>query len=102
MAAIAVVVIGGFFALRPVAIREAERATREQVQVEGRLVASVGLSDGLLRRDPGAISRLDDLVQGQVLDTSVVRVKVWSRDGTILYSASIHRCGAGGLSGAGS
>ncbi|MEA2371428.1 MAG: two-component system, NarL family, sensor kinase [Solirubrobacteraceae bacterium] len=86
VAAIAVVVIGGFFALRPVAIREAERATREQVQVEGRLVASVGLSDGLLRGDPAAISRLDDLVQGQVLDTSVVRVKVWSRDGTILYS----------------
>ncbi len=92
MAAIAVVVIGGFFALRPVAIREAERATREQVQVEGRLVASVGLSDGLLRRDPGAISRLDDLVQGQVLDTSVVRVKVWSRDGTILYSAHPPLC----------
>jgi signal transduction histidine kinase len=86
VAAIAVVVVGGFFVLRPVAIREAEGATREQVQVEGRLVQSVGLSDGLLHGDPQAISKLDDLVQGQVLDTSVVRVKVWSRDGTILYS----------------
>jgi two-component system NarL family sensor kinase len=86
VAAIAVVVVGGFFVLRPVAIGEAERATREQVQVEGRLVASVGLSDGLLGGDRRAIGRLDDLVQGQVLDTSVVRVKVWSESGTILYS----------------
>jgi signal transduction histidine kinase len=86
VAAIVVVVLGGFFALRPVAITEATRATREQVQVEGRLVQSVGLSDSLLRGDRRAISRLDDLVQGQILDTSVVRVKLWSRDGTIVYS----------------
>jgi two-component system NarL family sensor kinase len=86
VAAIVVVVVGGFFALRPVAITEATRATREQVQVEGRLVQSVGLSDGLLRGDRRAISRLDDLVEGQILDTSVVRVKVWSADGTIVYS----------------
>ena len=86
VAAIVVVVVGGFFALRPVAITEAERSTREQVQVEGRLVQSVGLSDGLLRGDRRAISHLDDLVQGQILDTSVVRVKLWSRGGTILYS----------------
>lgn len=84
--AIAVVVVGGFFALRPVTIKEAERTTREQVQVEGRLVQSAGLSDGLLRGDPQSIAHLDDLVLGQILDTSVVRVKVWSQDGTILYS----------------
>ncbi len=86
VAAIAVVVVGGYFALRPVTINEAERTTREQVQIEGRLVQSAGLSNGLLRGDRRAIARLDNLVQGQILDTSVVRVKVWSRDGTILYS----------------
>lgn len=86
VAAIAVVVVGGFFALRPVTIKEAEHTTREQVQIEGRLVQSAGLSDGLLRGDPRAIARLDDLVQGQILDTSVVRVKLWSQSGTILYS----------------
>ena len=36
-----------YFALRPVTIREAERTTREQVQIEGRLVQSAGLSDGV-------------------------------------------------------
>ena len=33
-----------------------------------------------------ALRQLDDLVQGQVLGESVVRVKLWTPDGTILYS----------------
>jgi two-component system NarL family sensor kinase len=86
LAAIAVVVVGGFFALRSVTIKEAERNTREQVQVEGRLIKSAGLEDGVLRTDPKALARLDHLVRSQILDDSVVRVKLWSADGTILYS----------------
>jgi signal transduction histidine kinase len=86
LAAIAVIVVGGFFALREVAIDEAERDTRERVQTEARLVEAAGLSDGVVRGDPGAVRRLDDLVLGQIVAGSVVRVKLWSRDGTILYS----------------
>ena len=86
LAAMAVVVVGGFFALRSIAIDEAERDTREQVQIQGRLVESAGLSNGVLREDPGALARLDSLVLGQILDESVMRVKIWSQDGRILYS----------------
>jgi signal transduction histidine kinase len=86
LAAIAVVVVGGFFALRSVTIKEAERTTREQVQVEGRLIESAALGDGVLRRDAQTLARLNALVRRQILDDSVVRVKVWSADGTILYS----------------
>jgi two-component system NarL family sensor kinase len=85
LAAIAVIVIGGFFALRSVAVREAERDTRERVVVEGRLVET-GLLDAVLRGDPAALAKLDDLVQGQILGESVVRVKLWTREGKILYS----------------
>ena len=46
LAAIAVIVVGGFFALRQVAIDEAERDTRDRVQVEARLVEAAGLRDG--------------------------------------------------------
>ncbi len=42
--------------------------------------------DGLLHGDPRAQARLDDLVLGRLLSPSVVRVKVWSREGRILYS----------------
>lgn len=86
VAAITVIVVGGFFALRAVAIDEAERDTRERVQAEARLVEAAGLSDGLLHGDPKAIERLDDLVLGQIVSGSIVRVKVWTKDGKILYS----------------
>src|SRR5881227_1811501 len=81
LAAVAVVVIGGYFALRSVTISESERNTRDEVQTLGKLVESAGLTDGVLRGDPEALGRLDDLVQAQVLSTSIVRVKVWSRGG---------------------
>jgi signal transduction histidine kinase len=80
-----VVVIGGYFALRSVTVQEAERDTRERVQVEGRLVETA-LTEGVLEGEPGALRALDDLVQGQILGESVVRVKLWRPDGTILYS----------------
>ena len=86
LAAIAVVVIGGFLALRSVAIKDAELRTRDQVVTQGHLVEAAGLGDGLLRGDPRAIARLDDLVLGRILNNSVVRVKLWLADGTILYS----------------
>ena len=86
LAAVAVVVIGGYFALRSVTISESERNTRDEVQTLGKLVESAGLTDGVLHDDREALGRLDDLVQAQVLSTSIVRVKVWSRGGRILYS----------------
>jgi signal transduction histidine kinase len=86
LVAIAVVLVGGFFALRNVAIHEAERDTSERVQAEGRLVEASGLTDAVLRGDPEAIARLDDVVQSQVLAGSIVRVKLWSENGTVLYS----------------
>jgi hypothetical protein len=85
LAAIAVIAIGGYFALRSVAIVEAERDTRERVQVEGRLVET-RLPAGVLTGDPEALRRLDDLVQSAILGDQVVRVKLWSEDGRILYS----------------
>src|SRR5262249_2195746 len=48
LAAMAVVVVGLFFALRSVAISNAERDTRERVQLDGRLIEAAGLSDGVL------------------------------------------------------
>jgi two-component system NarL family sensor kinase len=83
---IGVIVVGGFFALRSVAIDEAEGDTRDRARAEGRLVEAAGLRDGILHGEPNAIRRLDDLVLGQILDSSIVRVKLWSRDGQILYS----------------
>src|ERR1700712_1034298 len=86
LAAIGVIVVGGFFVLRDVAIHEAERDTRELVRAEGQLVETAGLGAGIVRGDRAAITRLDDLVQGQILGGSIVRVKPGTKGGRILYS----------------
>jgi signal transduction histidine kinase len=85
LVAIAVAVVGGYFVLRTVAIDQAKRQTRTRVQLEGRLVETK-LSDGLLRGRAKAVRAVDDAVVGQVLNNSVVRVKIWSPAGRVLYS----------------
>ncbi|HEX7290640.1 MAG TPA: ATP-binding protein [Conexibacter sp.] len=85
-AAFAVIAVGGWLALRQVALDQAVRETRQRVEAAGRIVESAGLEDGVLRGDPRALRRLDDVVLGQVLGGPVVRVKLWSRDGRVLYA----------------
>jgi two-component system, NarL family, sensor kinase len=46
--------------------------------------ASVG--QGLLAGEPAAIAAVDDVVVARVLSSSIVRVKIWSADGRVLYS----------------
>jgi two-component system NarL family sensor kinase len=94
VAAFAVIAVGGWLALRHVALDQAVRETRERVQADGRIVESAGLTDGVLQGDRRALRRLDDLVLGQVLGGPVVRVKLWSRDGTVLYSDAKQLIGA--------
>jgi two-component system NarL family sensor kinase len=85
LVAIAVIVVGSYLVLRSVTIREAERDTRQRVILEGRL-AQTGLGDGVLTGDRAALAKLDELVQSQILTEPVVRVKLWTRAGRILYS----------------
>ena len=40
----------------------------------------------MLTGDPAALRALDDVVVGRVLSNSIVRVKIWSSDGRVLYS----------------
>jgi two-component system NarL family sensor kinase len=84
-AAIVVVVVGGYFALRSVATDEAKRNTRTRVQEAGALVEG-SIQQGLLTGKPAAIAAVDDVVFGRVLSSSIVRVKIWSPDGRVLYS----------------
>jgi two-component system, NarL family, sensor kinase len=91
-AALLVAGVGGFFALRSVAMDEAKRATETRVQEAGQLVESV-LEDGVLTGDREALAALDDIVVARVLGESVVRVKLWSADGRVLYSDEARQIG---------
>ena len=64
------------------AIEEAKHATREVA----RTAVVPALPEGLLSGDPAAIEAMDRIVRERVLNERVVRVKIWSPTGTILYS----------------
>jgi signal transduction histidine kinase len=84
-AAIAVALVGCYFALRSVAIDQAKRDTRTKAQQSAQLVESA-LADGLVTGNPAALASVDELVIARVLSSSVVRVKIWSANGRVLYS----------------
>lgn len=85
IAAIVIVAVGGYFALRSVALDEARGETAVKVVQAGQLVESQ-LADGILTGAPAALAKVDELVVGRVLSSSVVRVKIWSAAGTLLYA----------------
>jgi signal transduction histidine kinase len=85
LVASAIVVVGGYFALRAVAIDEAKRQTRIRVKDEANIVRAA-VSDGLLKGRRRAVRTVDDVVVAQVLSDSIVRVKIWSPGGRVLYS----------------
>jgi two-component system NarL family sensor kinase len=85
LAAIVVAVVGGYFVLRSVAIEEAKRQTRTRVQ-EAAQLAETTVGNGLLTGRAEAVTAVDDVVVGRILSNSIVRVKIWSAGGQVLYS----------------
>ncbi len=85
MAAVLAVAVGGYFALRSVALDEAKRDTRAKV-VESAGLIEANLRDGILSGDADALAEVDELVLTRVLSASVVRVRIWSPEGEVLYS----------------
>jgi two-component system NarL family sensor kinase len=90
IAALLVVAVGGAIVLDRIGRSGAIRSAREVT----RLVSGDGmaryLTDDFLRLDsPGheqALANLDHMVRKQVLQDPVVRVKIWTQEGRILYS----------------
>jgi two-component system NarL family sensor kinase len=63
-------------------IREAKQVTR----LVGRGTVEPAVTPGVLRGDPRAIRGLDRLVRRQVLRDPIVRIKIWTPTGRIVYS----------------
>jgi signal transduction histidine kinase len=85
---VALVVLGviGGIALARVTRDEAVDDAKLLTGAVARGVVGPELSDGLVRGDPRAVAQLDRAVRTRVLDKDIVRVRVWRRDGRILYS----------------
>jgi len=72
--------------LRSVGVSEASRAAEEQARLAAEGVVGPAITPGVLAGDPAALERLDRIVHQRVLHDPVVRVKVWTPDGRVVYS----------------
>jgi two-component system, NarL family, sensor kinase len=92
LAAIVLGAIGVIFT-RHQADKESLRSARSLTRV---LAASLrpSLTDGVLRGDRSALSRLDAQVRGRALVNPVIRIKVWNPEGKIVYSDEPRLVGA--------
>jgi two-component system, NarL family, sensor kinase len=84
--AVAVVGIATSAAARRVGQREAIVDARTTTLVKAQTVVEPIVTDGLLTGQAAAVKRVDAAVRHGVLDRSLVRVKIWTRDGSIVYS----------------
>jgi two-component system, NarL family, sensor kinase len=88
LTALVVVVVGvlGSIAARRVAEKEAVNDAAQRAGTLADAVVEPALLDGLVGQEPEAVARLDEAVRGHVLSRTIIRVKFWKPDGTIVYS----------------
>jgi signal transduction histidine kinase len=86
LVAVAIVGVATAVASRRVGQREATVDARTTTLVKAQTVVEPAVTDGLISAQPAAVRKIATVVQKSVLDRSLVRVKIWTRDGTIVYS----------------
>lgn len=86
LAVVLVFLAGSLFVLQRIGRAEAVRDARQFAVLSGQGIVEPALRDGVLTGDAATISALDQVVQERVLGERVVRVKMWTRDGRVVYS----------------
>jgi two-component system, NarL family, sensor kinase len=86
VAVAALVGAAGAYVLRDLGTNRAISEARRVTELTGRAVVQPAVTDDLLSGDASAIASVDRVVRRHVLRQDVLRVKIWSADGTILYS----------------
>ena len=85
LALVAVAVVG-VFAARTLAEREAVNDAATTADLLAEAVVQPVLVDRIAQQDPEAVAALDEAVREYLETTSIVRIKLWTADGTIVYS----------------
>ncbi|MFL5928846.1 MAG: sensor histidine kinase [Gaiellaceae bacterium] len=84
--AVLLVALAAVFAFRRAGEHESVRDARRVTELIASTVIEPRLRDSVVRGDPAAIRALDRVVKSHVVQPPIVRVKVWARDGRIVYS----------------
>lgn len=87
-ALVVLVVVGvlGVFAARTLAERQSVNDAANAVDLLAEAVVQPALSNEIIDAEPAALERLAGAVRDALDGSSVVRVKLWSEDGRVLYS----------------
>lgn len=86
LAAVVLISAGTIYVVRRNATNEAISNARDIAGIDGHAVVEPVLADGVLTGDPTALERISTVVHERVLSERVVRVKVWTSDGRVVYS----------------
>lgn len=86
VAALALVAAPGAVALERLSTEEAIDDARSLAGVMATGIVEPAIPATLAAGDPAAIEVVDALVRARILDDSIVRLKIWAADGTILYA----------------
>jgi signal transduction histidine kinase len=82
------------WASRQAAQDEALSGARHSTDLMATLLVEPNVDDTLPAGDPQAVARLDDVVRERIAAAGVVRVKIWTPDGRIVYSDEPRLVGA--------
>lgn len=86
LVALAVFLVGSLVVLRDLGETEAIRDARQFAILSGQGIVEPELRDAIVDGDTAAVETIDLLVQERVLGERIVRVKIWTRDGRVVYS----------------
>lgn len=89
LGALGVLVLVGFgsaFAASQLAERESVTDAAGIADVLAEAVVQPALDESLARGDPAAVAAFDAIVRSRILSPSIVRVKLWSPEGRIVYA----------------
>ena len=86
LAAVVLISAGTIYVVRRNATTEAISNARDIAGIDGHAIAEPVLADGVLTGDAAALARLNTVVHERILGERVVRVKVWTPEGRIVYS----------------
>lgn len=86
VAALAVVGLVTFLVLRDVGTSEALKNARQVTQIVGRGIVEPNLTEGVVQGRPAALARFDRIIRERVLRDPIVRVKLWTPAGMVVYS----------------
>jgi signal transduction histidine kinase len=83
---LALFLAGSLLVLRDLGRNEAVRDARQFAVLSGQGIVEPELRDEIVEGDQEAIDAVDIAVQERVLGDRIARVKIWTRDGRIVYS----------------